>query len=407
MSAETEKLLIEVSANLKDTRDALAKQAEQVEKETKRIGSVTESTKAEVDKLLAEQSGLSARIAAAEQALAEVGKKKEKGRIASAGEIAAQSEQMASLIRSGATVGSSARIDVSAALPFIRAALTSGASSAGDLLVPQYDGLVPFARRRFRIMDLINKGRTGAQTVNFVKTSTMTNNAAAVSENPASSKPESVLAYDAVEVSVKTIAHILKASKQILDDVPMLQSEINDAMLYMLEYVLEEQILTGSGTGLNLNGLYTQATAYSNPGVNIQAESAIDRLRVAMLQSALTNRTPDGIVLNPIDWADLVLTKDSANRYIFANPQTMEGPSLWGMPVVETAAMTANTFLVGAFRAGATYYDRESMNVVIATQNEDDFVKNMITIRAETRGVLACKMPEAFIKGNFDGVESE
>jgi HK97 family phage major capsid protein len=69
--------------------------------------------------------------------------------------------------------------------------------------------------------------------------------------------------------------------------------------------------------------------------------------------------------------------------------------------------MTANSFLVGAFRNGATYYDREMMNVAIATQNEDDFVKNLLTIRAETRGALAVKMPEAFVTGNFNGVESE
>jgi HK97 family phage major capsid protein len=400
--------LKQLNANLKETRDDIARHAERADKESKRLGDMSAETKQSVDALLAEQTAINARIAAAEQALAAADSKpKEKPAKLTPGQIAAQSEAVKALISNMAQVGQSARIDVSASIPAIRAAITSATSSAGDLLVPQYDGLVAPARRRFRIMDLINKGRTGAQTVNFVRETTHTNNAAPVSENPASAKPTSVIAYDATEVSVKTIAHIIKASKQILDDVPMLQSEINATMLYMLEYVLEEQLLTGSGVGLNLNGLYTQATSYSNPGVNVQKESAIDRLRVALLQAALTNRTPDGIVLNPIDWADIELTKDTSDKYIWANPQAMGGPVLWGLPVVETAAMTADTFLVGAFRAGATYYDREQMNVVIATQNEDDFVKNMLTIRAETRGTLAVKMPEAFIKGDFAGVESE
>lgn len=411
-----------LSDKLNSLRDDLAMKAEAMDKEAKRMGSVADSTKAEIDKVLAEQGATVARMQKLEQVIAELDKlpgKRESG-IILPGAHFVQSASFKNFAAAGGVRaitgahGTHARMEfegnvaaMKALLSPRAATLTSSTSSAGDLLVPQYDGLVPPARRQFRIMDLIGVRRTSAQTINYVKETVNVNGAAPVSENPASSKPASTITYDASEATVKTIAHIIKASKQILDDVPQLQDEVNATMLYLLEYVLEEQILTGSGVGLNLNGIVTQATNYSDPGVNVQAESAIDRIRKAMLQVALANRTPDGIVLNPIDWTDMVLTKDSSNRYIFAQPQGMEGPVLWGLPVVDTAAMTANSFLVGAFRNGATYYDRESMNVAIATQNEDDFVKNLLTIRAETRGALVVKMTEAFVTGNFDGVESE
>ena len=124
-------------------------------------------------------------------------------------------------------------------------------------------------------------------------------------------------------------------------------------------------------------------------------------LRLALLQAELADYPATGIVLHPADWAAIELLKDSTGAYIFANPQSLAQPGLWGRPVVNTPAMTVDNFLVGAFQLGAQVFDREDANVVIATQNEDDFVKNMITIRGEERLAMALYRPEAFVKGDI------
>jgi HK97 family phage major capsid protein len=395
-------------AEMKALREALVQatsdlrmHAEAFNKERTRIGAVTDETKAKADELIAKHSEVTARLQAAEQLIAKLDTVGGSRRVAvSAGRLVTASEALQALRAAGAQPGNTARINVNAAI-------TSSTSSAGDLLVPQYDPAVPMAMRRLRVLDLLTRGRTQAASIIFPRLVTYTNNAAPVSENPASAKPSSNMVWDSTTAPVATIAHLIKCSRQILDDAAMLESEIDNGLRYGLGLEYEEQVLLGSGVGLNLNGLVTQATAYSNPGVNIQAETAIDRLRVALLQVALTNNEADGIVLNPIDWADIELTKNTLNNYVIANPFAMAQPTLWGRPVIDTASMTANSFLVGAFRAGATFYDREDVNVVIATQNNDDFEKNMLTIRCEGRGALAVKRPDAFVTGDFAGVESE
>ncbi|MEG9312983.1 phage major capsid protein [Klebsiella pneumoniae] len=125
----------------------------------------------------------------------------------------------------------------------------------------------------------------------------------------------------------------------------------------------------------------------------------IDRLRLAVLQAVLAEYPASGFVLNPIDWAGIELTKDNEGRYIIAQPVNGGVPRIWGLPVVETQAMAQNNFLTGAFNMAAQIFDRMDIEVLLSTENEDDFIKNMVTIRAEERLALAVYRPEAFVTG--------
>ena len=381
-------------ASLKTIGDDVRAHAETVAKEQKRLGEMTGETRAQVDKLLTQHGEVNARLQAVEQLIVklEQGGAGGDAKRLTAGEIVTASDQLKALIAGGAHVGASARINVNAAV-------TSNPASAGDLLVPQYDGLVPTPRQALRIRDLCAQNRTSSQSIIYMRETLFTNNAAPVAEGAL--KPSSDITYDALTVPVVTLAHIMKLSKQILDDVPALQGEVDQAMRWGLKYVEDQQILNGSGVGLNLNGIYTQAQAYVNPGVVITAETALDRLRVMMLQVMLAEYEADAVVMHPIDWTGIELLKDGDNSYIFGNPGMVLQPTLWGRPVVATKAIAATNALVGAFQQGAMVYDREDINVVIATQNEDDFVKNMITMRVEERLALAVKRPQAFVKGSL------
>src|SRR5690606_19033305 len=158
--------------------------------------------------------------------------------------------------------------------------------------------------------------------------------------------------------------------------------------------------------GLNINGIYTQATAFSNPGVIVQAETRIDRLRLALLQAELSEYPADGIVLSPIDWAAIELLKNDNNNYLYSNPRFVTQAGLWGRSVVTTQAMDAGDYLVGAFALGAQGWDREDVSVVLATQDQDDFVKNKVKLLCEERVALTVFRTAAFVKGDFSDLVS-
>ena len=281
----------------------------------------------------------------------------------------------------------------------ITLATTDTLGAAGDTVqVTRVAGIVAPPERRMTVRDLITPGRMDGNALEYVKETGFVNNAGMVAE--AAAKPQSDLKFDLVSTTAKVVAHYVKASRQILSDSSMLASYIDGRLRYGLAFKEEQQLLNGDGTGQNLLGIIPQATAYAAPG-GLTSAQAMDQMRLAMLQAELAEYPATGHVMNPIDWTRIELLKDTTGRYIIGNPQGTTAPRLWNLPVVATQAIAQDKFLTGAFKLGAQLFDRWLARVEVATENEDDFIKNLVTVLAEERLALAVYRPEAFIYGDL------
>lgn len=391
--AQIDEQLAEIKASLKATGDDMRKFSEETKATTEKLSA---ESKEKVDKLLIESGELKARQTQVEQLIAKLDNGEGKtSKSESLGELFTAAEGFAEFAEK-ANRGAKGSFSIP-----LKMAITSLPGSAGANIQPQRVGMVrPLVQRLF-IRDLLAAGRTTSNSIEYVRETGFTNNANVVSENPVNPKPESNIIFELDTAPVVTIAHWIRASKQVLADVPMLQSYIDNRLRYGLMLKEETQLLKGSGVGLNINGVYTQATNYVNPGVTVQDETSIDRLRIAMLQVVLAELDPDGIVLSPVDWTTIELLKNSQNNYLFTQPQGVATPTLWGQPVVATQSMDVGDFLVGAWQQGAQLWDREDMAVTVSTEDRDNFVKNMVTILCEERVGLTVYRPEAFVKGDL------
>lgn len=385
-----------IQTDLKATGDKLKTYAEETKTALSASQSLSAEAKENVDKLLIESADLKARLTQTEQLIAKLDNNEGKTtKSESLGELFTAHEGFEAFA-AGAQRGVKANFSVP-----LKMAITSLPGSAGANIQPQRIGMIQPLNQRLFLRDLLATGRTTSNAIEFVRESGFTNNANVVSENPTNPKPESDITFELDSAPIATIAHWIKASKQVLSDVPMLQSYIDNRLRYGLMLKEELQLLKGSGTGLNISGIITQAVAYLNPGVDVQNETSIDRLRIAMLQVVLAELDPDGIVLSPIDWTTIELLKNSQNNYLFTQPQGVATPTLWGQPVVATQAMDAGDFLVGSFKQGAQIWDREDISVTVSTEDRDNFVKNMCTILCEERVGLTVYRPEAFVSGEL------
>lgn len=282
----------------------------------------------------------------------------------------------------------------------VKATITSASTSAGALGTPTRDATVMMPTRRLTIRDLLPVIRVTDGSVEYPKHKTRVNNAAPVAEGAL--KPESDMTFEMAQIPIRTIAHWVAASRQVLDDAPQLQGIIDSELLYGLKLQEENQLLNGDGAGQNLSGLIPNATTYAaTPGVVDGTPNAIDTLGLAILQNALADLPADGIVVHSADWMQMRLIKNADGEYILGNPATNPAQVLFGIPVVDTAAMTKGNFLVGQFQTAATLYDRWEARIEVSTEHADFFTRNLVAILCEERIGLAVKRSKALTYGAF------
>lgn len=382
-----------IETALSGLKDQVKEAGEKALAEAKKGVEMAAGQKERVDELLTKQGELQAQLKEVQQQQARAQEAGQNQGQKSIGQQFAESEQVKSLKENGLRKGQTVEVGVKA--------ITTAPASVGNVIQEnRLPGLLALPQRRLTIRDLLMPGQTDSPLITYMRETGFTNNAAPVAEG--TRKPESNITMDMVSKGITKLAHFIKITTEALADVPMLRSIADGRLRYGLKLREEAQLLLGSGAGNNLHGIYTQATAFAVPtGAVVSDATPLDRLRLALLQAELAEYPSDGIVLNPIDYANIELMKDADGRYLIGNPTGTMNVPLWGRPVVTTQAMTQGQFLAGAFGMGAQIFDREDATITVATENEDDFVNNLVTILIEERLGLAVYRPEAFVRGTL------
>jgi HK97 family phage major capsid protein len=297
--------------------------------------------------------------------------------------------------------------------------LTGGdtTDSAGTLVQTDRRGLQdPFYQRPLTVRDLVTKGTTASDTIEYVRLVSVTNNAAPVAEATSSAlatadgdggvlinaagggyKPESAMVFEKATATVKTIAHWLPATKRALSDAGQVRTLIDDFLKYGLEEELEDQMVSGNGAGENLDGI-GHVSGVQTQNAPAGALTLLDTTRIARRKVRIGGRAiPTAYVMNPIDWETIELAKDGQDRYYGAGPFALTAPRLWGLPVVESEAIPQGTAYVGDWTK-AILYDREQASIQVTDSHADFFIRNLVAILAELRVAFAVLRPAAFVK---------
>lgn len=286
------------------------------------------------------------------------------------------------------------------AVPALMKTLLTGLSStsAGAFVVNDRLNIFDsYFQRELTVADLVTRGSTNSDTVEYVRQGTVTNNAAPVAEATATGdgsgvKPESGFLLSIITETVRTIAHWIPATRRALADAGQLRTLIDSFLRYGLMEELEDQMLTGAGTGENFTGVYNTS------GIQTQAwsNSMIESARKARTKIKVTGKTnPTAWVMHPNDWEDFDLLKDGEDRYYYGGPMVMGTPRLWGVPVVETEAATENLAILGNWKM-AVLWDREQANISVSDSHSDFFIRNLVAILAELRAAFGVIRPAAF-----------
>jgi HK97 family phage major capsid protein len=234
--------------------------------------------------------------------------------------------------------------------------------------------------------------------VNSLREEAWNNSASGVLQGGA--KPESDITFEQYNVPVETIAHWIKVSNQLLADAPAIVAYIDSRARDGLAEEIDRQLLLGNGVAPTLSGLTDTGnfTAYSA----VSDDLVVDAINRAKYQLWAIGNMPDTVILNPADWGAMERTREGANQgmYLYGIPGTNANQNPFGVSVVLSNFMPAGNFLIGALQRSAVVYARSGATVEMGYVN-DDFTRNLVTIRVEERLGLGVERPTGILYGAF------
>lgn len=199
--------------------------------------------------------------------------------------------------------------------------------------------------------------------------------------------------YEPKTVALNKIAAYLKETDELLSDAAFLESAIRGRGVYEFRKAVENYLMA---TLLGTSGVQTGGTSIDFDTILAAKQDVF----------ADTGYAPDALIINPADWATLLQSKDQAKQYLLGGPAfgpygngSYNGnPRIWGLEVVESTAVASGKCIVGAFKAGASVVSKanEGLRVEVSNSDQDDFIKNIVTVRIEERLALAVRVPSAF-----------
>ncbi len=284
------------------------------------------------------------------------------------------------------------------------------AGGISTLLNDPEAGISRFNRARPFFSTLFPTSGTTGSTISYSEMATPEGGAAMTAEGALKSQAD----FNLVEksVKIKKVTAYIKTSKEALDDIQALAGEIDNELTTLVELKADSQILSGDGTGQNLDGITSVATAFSagdfanaipSPNEYDVINVAINQIETAeVISGEPAGFMPNVIAMNPTDIKKMQLSKDGDDRYLFPASQLGNVSAEIDMiPVLSNPRMPKGYFLVMDSTKG-TIRLRENTTLSIGYEN-DDFTKNLVTILAEKRLAFYIKSQnvKAFVYDSF------
>lgn len=370
-----------IEDGIKGIETKMAAQALEYERQIKEVGDANETLKSELEKSADERKSLLDRLTDLEQKGVKAAPEVERRTL---GEQFAASEELKGMQKDN----SNAKVRVE-----VKNTLLSNANTA---LPQQVQDVRPGAFKPLTVYGSLPHAPATSNSVEGLRETSFTNSAAEVSEGAL--KPESDLVFGPWDFPVRTIAHWIKVSKNLLTDNGALAAYIDNRLSYGVLERIDRQLMVGNGTSPNLSGIldsgnYTVYTPTSD-------DNLVDAIGRAKWQLWAAGWIPNAVYVNPADWGAMELAKGSDGHYLYGIPGLTISRSPFDVQVIPSPFVPAGQFAIGAFNRATTVWDRGGV-VVEAGYADDDFLKNLVTLRAEARMAFEITIPSAILGGEF------
>jgi len=292
---------------------------------------------------------------------------------------------------------------VKAVVNITDATTIDAAGSASQYTLTTNTGIV--SKLRSRLMTYLSKVSIGRMTGNRVMwIEELDEQGTPVFIAEAATKTKISVRYEERERKSSKIGVHAKVTTEFLRNLPQLVSYVQNNLVKRVDIATEDGLLNGDGTGVNLKGIITYASAFTGGSLNatLTAPTSADVFRAVALQVQEAYGIATALFVSPGVLATLDVAKDSNGAYLLPPFRSADGIMVAGMQLIPTSGLPSGTDFVGGDLSVVNVSFAAPMTVQV-DMSGDDFINNMRTVLVEQELVqyVSANDTQVLVKGDI------
>ena len=262
--------------------------------------------------------------------------------------------------------------------------MTFSGSTTGQVVDNEYMPILPELEEQTRVRSILRVAPAGSGNAIMFPRVTGGEGAAA-NQTEGSAKAQIDKDISLATYPFQVIAGFARVSQQMLDNLQGLSGYLSYVLPQELYNTEDTQLLTGSGSGVNLFGLATgaQTDADIPAGFEVASPNYWDCILASFATIAASKAMANAILMNPADVYLMAAAKGSNGQYVAPIFWMNNVPTLFGVPITMTTAVAAGTFYTADTNKAGMLFQRKAPSIRFFDQDSDNVQKNLITVRVE------------------------
>lgn len=216
--------------------------------------------------------------------------------------------------------------------------------------------------------------------------------------------PKSSDVFKDVTSMVETISTWISVTKKTLSNTELTENIIDRRLHSKLGRMEDFRVLYASGVSPEMPGLFTtdliQEFIWSASDVGTSKADFLFKLVASVVNSG--HHMATDIFMNPKDYYDIILTKDTTKKYIFWQVTTDMGLTVvMGARINLMTALEVGDLICGDFPNSATLWLDQEAEISFG-KPDDHFQRHMTAIMIDERMTLTIDYPQGFARGKYD-----
>jgi hypothetical protein len=285
---------------------------------------------------------------------------------------------------------------------------TYGSGAAGQAYMPFQVPQLPPAEN-FDVRLILPTGMSDSTSLQYPmeRAASLTNNIGSKTENEAGG--ESTFGFTMGTATATRITTFVEVSRTALRNSAWLSGYISNRLMQMFVANLNTQCIAGAGSGSDLTGLVENANTFAgtNFANKIANANYFDVLNCAKGEmNGLYKIVPNTYLINPYDGTILTSSKNTISDFVapatFLQPNAAGYTGAFGMRQIESADITADTYLVAAIAPQfMQLLFNGAIEILASDSHASNFISDLVAIKIQAQVLLPIYNANALMGGTL------